>query len=133
MEFKKILVPVDGSDPSMNAFHCALDLAKAHKTEMILLYVIDANEMFYATNQVMLSGEFFETMKGVGTKLIEKLVSEIPEDVPHKSICVVGIPGETASDIAKSEKWTSSSWATAARAHSMLSSQAVSASTSSTT
>ena len=101
MEFKKILVPVDGSDPSMNAFHCALDLAKAHKTEMILLYVIDANEMFYATNQVMLSGEFFETMKGVGTKLIEKLVSEIPEDVPHKSICVVGIPGETASDIAK--------------------------------
>ena len=104
MEFKKILVPVDGSDPSMNAFHCALDLAKAHKTEMILLYVIDANEMFYATNQVMLSGEFFETMKGVGTKLIEKLVSEIPEDVPHKSICVVGIPGETASDIAKSEE-----------------------------
>ena len=60
--------------------------------------------MFYATNQVMLSGEFFETMKGVGTKLIEKLVSEIPEDVPHKSICVVGIPGETASDIAKSEE-----------------------------
>ena len=104
MEFKKILVPVDGSDPSMNAFHCALDLAKAHKTEMILLYVIDANEMFYATNQVMLSGEFFETMKGVGAKLIEKLVSEIPEDVPHKSICVVGIPGETASDIAKSEE-----------------------------
>lgn len=38
---------------------------------MILLYVIDANEMFYATNQVMLSGEFFETMKGVGAKLIE--------------------------------------------------------------
>ena len=104
MEFKKILVPVDGSDPSMNAFHCALDLAKAHKTEMILLYVIDANEMFYATNQVMLSGEFFETMKGVGTKLIEKLESEIPDDVPHKSICVVGIPGETASDIAKSEE-----------------------------
>ena len=104
MEFKKILVPVDGSDPSMNAFHCALDLAKAHKTEMILLYVIDANEMFYATNQVMLSGEFFETMKGVGTKLIEKLESELPEDVPHKSICVVGIPGETASDIAKSGK-----------------------------
>ena len=104
MEFKKILVPVDGSDPSMNAFHCALDLAKAHKTEMILLYVIDANEMFYATNQVMLSGEFFETMKGVGTKLIETLVSEIPEDVPHKSICVIGIPGETASDIAKSEE-----------------------------
>ena len=43
MEFKKILVPVDGSDPSMNAFHCALDLAKAHKIEMILFYVIDAN------------------------------------------------------------------------------------------
>lgn len=31
-------------------------------------------------------------------------MSEIPEDVPHKSICVIGIPGETASDIAKSEE-----------------------------
>ncbi len=38
MEFKKLMVPVDGSKCSMNAAQCALDLAKGTGAEIILMH-----------------------------------------------------------------------------------------------
>jgi len=38
MEFKRLLVPVDGSEYSMNAAQCALELAKGMGAEIILLH-----------------------------------------------------------------------------------------------
>ncbi len=38
MEFKKILVPVDGSKYSKNAAECALDLARSTGAEIILMH-----------------------------------------------------------------------------------------------
>lgn len=55
METKKILVPVDGSEPANRAFHIALDLAAKDKAEVTLIDVVDANDMLYATSKVMIS------------------------------------------------------------------------------
>ena len=51
METKKILVPVDGSEPANRAFHIALDLAAKDKAEVTLIDVVDANDMLYATSK----------------------------------------------------------------------------------
>jgi nucleotide-binding universal stress UspA family protein len=40
---RKILVPIDGSEASRAAHHLALDLAGAHRAELILLYVVDSS------------------------------------------------------------------------------------------
>ena len=41
MEFKKILVPVDGSETAEKAFKVGLDMAIKHNAELFLLYVAD--------------------------------------------------------------------------------------------
>ena len=51
MEMKKILVPIDGSEPSKNAFKLALALASKMDSEVILLNVADVNEMTYPVEQ----------------------------------------------------------------------------------
>ena len=78
METKKILVPVDGSEPANRAFHIALDLAAKDKAEVTLIDVVDANDMLYATSKVMISPEFYTTIKRKGKELITKLEKEIP-------------------------------------------------------
>lgn len=40
--YKRILVPVDGSDISINALQEAIKLAKIHKSELKIIYI--ANE-----------------------------------------------------------------------------------------
>lgn len=44
MEFKKILVPVDGSETAEKAFKVGLDMAIKHNAELFLLYVADMND-----------------------------------------------------------------------------------------
>ena len=73
METKKILVPVDGSEPANRAFHIALDLAAKDNT----------------------------TIKRKGKALITKLEKEIPESIPHSTEIHVGLPGQMIASVAK--------------------------------
>ncbi len=41
--FKKILLPISGSDESIDAAKFAVELAKAHDSQIIALYVIDTS------------------------------------------------------------------------------------------
>ena len=93
METKKILVPVDGSEPANRAFHIALDLAAKDKAEVTLIDVVDANDM--------LSPEFYTTIKRKGKELITKLEKEIPESIPHSTEIHVGLPGQMIASVAK--------------------------------
>lgn len=101
MDTKKILVPVDGSEPANRAFHIALDLAAKDKAEVTLIDVVDANDMLYATSKVMISPEFYTTIKRKGKELITKLEKEIPESIPHSTEIHVGLPGQMIASVAK--------------------------------
>ena len=40
MAFRKIVVAVDGSDPSLDASDCAIELAKNSSAELIILFIV---------------------------------------------------------------------------------------------
>lgn len=114
MEMKKILVPIDGSEPSKNAFKLALALASKMDSEVILLNVADVNEMTYPVEQFdiltdsyfgkkdMPAGEYkdyradvFKAANEKGNELTRELVEQIPEGITYAVTTKIGTPGPT--------------------------------------
>lgn len=84
MSIRKILVAVDGSNPSFNAGAYAIDLAKKHDAELIVLYIVSlvpSSQFEYANIGRMKEIETIEMEKAeqevdkVKQKAIEKKVS----------------------------------------------------------
>lgn len=78
MEFKKILVPVDGSEAAGNALHYAVNMARNHGSSITLISVVDANDLLRETNDVMLTDEFMETLKVEGKEIVAQAAKDIP-------------------------------------------------------
>lgn len=114
MEMKKILVPIDGSEPSKNAFKLALALTSKMDSEVILLNVADVNEMTYPVEQFdiltdsyfgkkdMPAGEYkdyradvFKAANEKGNELTRELVEQIPEGITYTVTTKIGTPGPT--------------------------------------
>ena len=92
MEFKKILVPVDGSEAAGNALHYAVNMARNHGSSITLISVVDANDLLRETNDVMLTDEFMETLKVEGKEI-----------VAHDEVTVLGTPGYLIAKHAEEE------------------------------
>ena len=90
MEFKKILVPVDGSEAAGNALHYAVNMARNHGSSITLISVVDANDLLRETNDVMLTDEFMETLKVEGKEIVAQAAKDIPEEIPHDEVTVLG-------------------------------------------
>jgi nucleotide-binding universal stress UspA family protein len=84
LSIRKILVAVDGSNPSFNAGAYAIDLAKKHDAELIVLYIVSlvpSSQFEYANIGRMKEIETIEMEKAqqevdkVKQKAIEKKVS----------------------------------------------------------
>ena len=66
MAIKKVIIPVDGSGASENAFHAGIELAGKYGAEILLLNVVDATEMIDPINKMMLSDEYRKAIKEKG-------------------------------------------------------------------
>ena len=78
MEFKKILVPVDGSETAEKAFKVGLDMAIKHNAELFLLYVADMNDAAYPVLQVTLDENGFISMRKKAEEVLSNLKAQIP-------------------------------------------------------
>ena len=103
MEFKKILVPVDGSEAAGNALHYAVNMARNHGSSITLISVVDANDLLRETNDVMLTDEFMETLKVEGKEIVAQAAKDIPEEIPHDEVTVLGTPGYLIAKHAEEE------------------------------
>ena len=95
MEIKKILVPVDGSDPSERAFSYACAFAEKTGAEVILLYVVDADTLIYPVYRVSLAESDTSSIKKRGEDTLSLYANDAPEDVKIRQIVNIGVPGSS--------------------------------------
>ena len=99
MEIKKILVPVDGSEASKNALSYGVELARAHKAELILLAVADVTEAAYPIMGVTIDRDGFYNVKKKTETMLDEVQKTIPSDVEVHAEVENGVPGNVISSI----------------------------------
>ena len=104
MEIKKILVPVDGSDPSERAFSYACAFAEKTGAEVILLYVVDADTLIYPVYRVSLAESDTSSIKKRGEDTLSLYANDAPEDVKVRQIVNIGVPGSSIIRTAEAEE-----------------------------
>jgi nucleotide-binding universal stress UspA family protein len=84
---KKILVPCDFSDPAVQAFKTAIDIAGKSEGEVVLLNVIELPVMHESVLMPTLSFEeaFIKDMKAHAEKNFKKMIDKWAKEGPHVS------------------------------------------------
>jgi nucleotide-binding universal stress UspA family protein len=75
----KILVPIDGSHPSMDALEYAIEIAKKNKSQVIILTVIDFYKYPYSFSSTVLAPTFGMEKYMEEKKEVEKRMDELKE------------------------------------------------------
>lgn len=102
MIFKKLLVPVDGSDHSMQATRCALELAQATGAEIILLHC-------HRPFPVVLGEPLFQKAVGDRMEKSNRLLGPYRELLEKSGVSFTdrvleGPPGDVISEVARIEQ-----------------------------
>jgi nucleotide-binding universal stress UspA family protein len=103
MKIEKILLPVDGSEHSMNASRYAVDLAKQTEAEIVLIHC-------YSSFPTMMEGKVFDEsisdeLKAAANKVLgpyQELLKK--SDVPFTNEIIEGPTAEAINTVAKNEK-----------------------------
>ena len=94
IQFKKILVPVDGSDESKRAFQPALYLAKLTNAQLTLLHVIDLNRRMSMLERSLSLGLSSKELKEPGYQLLAQYTEQVPEETVLDTIVQLGAPAD---------------------------------------
>ena len=104
MQFKKILVPLDGSGTADNAFRYGVEMAKTYNAELYVLVVADIEEAAYPLMQVNLDRNGFASVKEKAEAVMERAKKQIPEGLHVTPIIRIGVPGSVITDLVEEEK-----------------------------
>lgn len=102
---QKILVPVDGSEPSRRAVAKAAYLAGLSGARLTLVNVVDLNKQINSFEQVSTGGYVPSELKEDGYKLLAELMHGIPGTVRAKALVEIGSPGETVVEMCEEQKF----------------------------
>lgn len=97
-DFKRILVPVDGSETSDRAVAEAGRLAKLYDATVYVFYVANINQL--AIN-ACLSDAILEAVNKAGEEILKKAASIIPDDVSVITTSETGSPSISIIDYAE--------------------------------
>jgi nucleotide-binding universal stress UspA family protein len=98
LRFKKILVPLDGSERSAEIIPDVIELARVHGSEVVLFYGIPIDvqlEPWAAAGPIMTQAD--------GEKLLEPFQARF-HDVPVRRVVALGAPGISILSVAEDEK-----------------------------
>ena len=98
MEYKKILVPIDGSEMSTQALLQAVYVAQHCGASLGVLHVVDLNKEVSAFERVSLSGYVPSELKETAYQLLAEIMHEIPREIEAKALVKMGDPGEVIVD-----------------------------------
>lgn len=81
MSFKRILVPVDGSETAAKGLNAAIDLAKESDGRLLLLHVVDEYPAFASPEIGASIGPLLEALRESGRQRLEGIVAGIKGSV----------------------------------------------------
>lgn len=99
-EFKRILVPVDGSDSSDRAIDQAIYLAEICNAKLDFIYVANINQL--AIN-ACLSDAILEAVTQAGNVILDRALAKVPANIKAEAFSETGSPAIVILEIAESE------------------------------
>lgn len=103
MQFKKILVPVDGSGTADNALRYGVEMAKTYEARLFVTVVADIGEAAYPLMQVNLDRSGFASVKEKAEAVMERVKKQIPQGVNFTPIIRTGVPGNVITSLVDEE------------------------------
>lgn len=103
--YEKILVPIDGSKPSLNALKHAVNLAKIHNSQINIISVIEELKLPFGAEYRLWANQSHQELIRTSLESINKEIVSIHENEPHIRIdsdIIEGNPGRMI--IQESEK-----------------------------
>lgn len=104
MIFKKILVPLDGSESADHALRYGIEMAKESGASLYVLSVADITEASYPLLAVNLSKDGFSSMQDKAKEILEEREKEIPEGIQSIPLLKTGVPGAIIAGLAEEEE-----------------------------
>jgi len=101
MEFKNILVPVDGSEGSDRAIAQAAVMAQACGAKLNFLYVANINQL--AIN-ACLSDAILDAVTKAGNVILDRAMEAVPEGIEKEAFSETGSPAVVILDFIESLK-----------------------------
>ena len=99
VQYKTIVVPVDGSENAKRALEHALSVADRNEAQLIVVHVAN---IVSAISGGYVSEQIAEDMEENGKQILDDIVKEIPSGVKEvKSVFEVGSPGPALLAVAK--------------------------------
>ena len=105
--YKKILVAVDGSDPSLKALKHAVELAKKHNSEIRVLSVVEELKLPFGAEYRLWANESHQELIRTSIECLNEELSKIREQEPDIVIdaeIVEGNPADKIVEFAEMEK-----------------------------
>ena len=101
MKFKKILVPLDGSETAEKVIPFVISEAQLHGASVLLLRAIAPLRRSLSTSTSIL-GQIYEQVDSIAADYLEKLLKTIrAEGIEVESVIEHGTPAQTIIDIAQ--------------------------------
>ena len=95
MNIQKILVPVDGSTSSFEAFMWACELASRFHAQVQMVYMVDARKQVAGVGRVPIGIESGEKeARKEGVRVVEEFSKHAPPGIIVEKIIAVGPPAE---------------------------------------
>ena len=108
MDYKKILVPVDGSDHSLTAIDHAVALAKITGGKVDLVNVVDIAERVQIYTQfhaVYVPENYLNDLLALGDQVIIEALTHLPDDVKGEVAVKTGEPREFLRDYIENREY----------------------------
>ena len=101
MNYKKILVPLDGSDASRREMDEAIYLAGLSGAALLFLHIVDLNKELPTPQRIWEESNSLSEWEKAGAEKLANFVVGVDDNVTHDDIVAVGSPGKTINRIAK--------------------------------
>ncbi len=104
MEYRKILVPVDGSPQGGRALDHSVYLAKISGAALFLLHVVDMNRKLSMLERAWTGGGVPPEMKEKGFAILSDHARRVPPEIELSTAAEIGAPPDTILQVAAREK-----------------------------